>query len=595
MKETLSAFKPLITRWLQDHGLPLDRPFRCLNPAHTDHHPSMRYNPRNHTVHCFACGATYDLFDLVGREEGCAGFAAQLAAVRKRYGSVQPVRSAPAVRTAVRVFSYRPGQGRPHPYFAARGLSEETVRRYGLVVEDGWAVLPLFAGGVCKGVCRRALDPQAKPRYRNSRGRLGLWNGDALAGAGTVFVTEGIFDALSLAELGLRGVALCGAANTAKLVQAWEALEPDRRPLVVTAGDGDEAGRKMNDTLCRELESRGGRCLPLALPEGCHDVNEALCRDRDALAAVCRRAAEGSGIPRDDTAAALLAYIGRRRASPPRSTGLAALDRCLGGGLFPGLTVLGAVSGMGKTTLMLQIADTLAAAGQPVLFFTVEMSRFELLAKSLVRDGGAGESARALLDGQLSDERVAALAAAYEARTGGRVTLEEPDGPLTPDGLTQRVEAYLDRHGGAVPVVFLDYLQLLAPQRAGATDKQNADRAVAALKQIARRYQTPVFASSSFNREAYHTGAEMNAFKESGLVEYSADLLLALQYRGMGEKGFSARAESARPVRRLELVVLKNRFGRAGERLALDYRPAAERFAPPEEPPAPARPKRVLR
>ena len=28
--------------WLQEHGLPLTRSFRCLNPAHQDHHPSMR-------------------------------------------------------------------------------------------------------------------------------------------------------------------------------------------------------------------------------------------------------------------------------------------------------------------------------------------------------------------------------------------------------------------------------------------------------------------------------------------------------------------------------------------------------------------------
>lgn len=595
MKDSLSAYKPLITRWLQEHGLPLDRPFRCLNPAHTDHHPSMRYNPRNHTVHCFACGVTYDLFDLVGQEEGCSGFAGQLAAVRRRYGPVRPVGKVVPRRSAVGLFPYRPGKGKPDPYFAARGLSNETVRRYGLVVEGDWAVLPVFADGVCRGVCRRALDPAASSRYRNSRGAMGLWNGDVLAGDGTVFVTEGIFDALSLAELGLRSVALCGAANTGRLVQAWEALEPERRPQVVTAGDADAAGRRMNEALCREIGLRGGHCAVLALPDGCHDVNEALCRNRDALAAACHAAEQSAQCHREDPAAALLAYIGKRRTSPPRSTGLPSLDRCLGGGLFPGLAVLGAVSGMGKTTLMLQIADTLAQAGQPVLFFTVEMSRFELLAKSLLRGNNrAGESVRALLDGRISDQRVTELVQAYQSRTGQRVTLEEPDGPLTPEGLVQQVEEYLRTHEGRVPVIFLDYLQLLAPQHPGATDKQTADQAVAALKQLARRYQTPVFAASSFNRDAYHTGAEMNAFKESGLVEYSADLLLALQYRGMGEKGFSAVAEGARPVRRLELVVLKNRFGRAGERVSLDYRPAAECFLE-EDAPAESRPKRVLR
>ena len=57
------------------------------------------------------------------------------------------------------------------------------------------------------------------------------------------------------------------------------------------------------------------------------------------------------------------------------STGIAGLDKALDGGLHAGLTVLGAVSSMGKTSLMLQMADTLAAAGRNVLFITIEMSR----------------------------------------------------------------------------------------------------------------------------------------------------------------------------------------------------------------------------
>ena len=68
-KTDAKTLKSCLPQWLREHGLPLHKPFACLNPAHRDAHPSMGYNEKNQTVHCFACGATYDIFDLVGQEE----------------------------------------------------------------------------------------------------------------------------------------------------------------------------------------------------------------------------------------------------------------------------------------------------------------------------------------------------------------------------------------------------------------------------------------------------------------------------------------------------------------------------------------------
>ena len=57
----------------------------------------------------------------------------------------------------------------------------------------------------------------------------------------------------------------------------------------------------------------------------------------------------------------------------------------LAGGLFPGLYVIGAISSLGKTTFVQQLADNVAAAGKPVLFFSLEMSRLEMASKSISR------------------------------------------------------------------------------------------------------------------------------------------------------------------------------------------------------------------
>lgn len=569
-KTDAKTLKSCLPQWLREHGLPLHKPFACLNPAHQDAHPSMGYNEKNQTVHCFACGATYDIFDLVGQEENLTDFPSKMKAVNRRYGGGRIIR---VTAKPVQVFPYKAGEGRPDPYFTGRGLSDEIVRRFGLVVEDGYAVLPVFVEGVCRSVCRRAIDPAVEPRYKNSRGSMQLWNGAAIekVAGKALFVTEGIFDALSLEELGYPAAALCGAANTGRLISAVDACEAKPEKIVL-AGDADAAGQGMNGKLREQLTARGIACAALALPGDCKDVNEALVQDRDALQAACEAAATAQEVQQQPTLEdEFLAYLGRRGGAAVMSTGIAGLDKALDGGLHAGLTVLGAVSSMGKTSLMLQMADTLAAAGRNVLFITIEMSRMELIAKSAVR--GTRERARPLLDGKLPEEKVRGLISSYRQKTGGRVELWEPDAPLTPALLDEKVSAFCEQHKN--PVLFLDYLQLVAPARAGMTEKQTADAAVAMLKQLARRYDMPVVAASSLNREAYRPGSAepgMSAFKESGSVEYSADLLLVLKYRTDADK------EIKTGPRHLVLTILKNRFGATGESIPLDYEPEKELF-----------------
>lgn len=57
------------------------------------------------------------------------------------------------------------------------------------------------------------------------------------------------------------------------------------------------------------------------------------------------------------------------------STGLEELDRVLGGGVVPGsMVLLGGDPGIGKSTLLLQVAQQVAAAGYPVLYASGEES-----------------------------------------------------------------------------------------------------------------------------------------------------------------------------------------------------------------------------
>jgi len=127
-------------------------------------------------------------------------------------------------------------------------------------------------------------------------------------------------------------------------------------------------------------------------------------------------------------------------------------------------------------------------------------------------------------------------------------------------------------------VVLIDYLQIIAPVDVHFTDKQNLDRIVCALKKMSRQYELTVFAISSFNRENYNLEVSMNAFKESGGIDYSADVLLGLQARGAGRPGFQIDEEKRKDPRELELKILKNRSAALGQPISLRYYPAFSCF-----------------
>ena len=86
--------------------------------------------------------------------------------------------------------------------------------------------------------------------------------------------------------------------------------------------------------------------------------------------------------------------------------------------LYPGLYVVGAISSLGKTTFVHQMADQLAETGQPVLFFSLEQSTLELASKSLSRIMAKNSAATAMTSLQIrkngTDPRVKAAIAEYD-------------------------------------------------------------------------------------------------------------------------------------------------------------------------------------
>lgn len=270
-------------------------------------------------------------------------------------------------------------------------------------------------------------------------------------------------------------------------------------------------------------------------------------------------------------------------------TGLRTLDDAIGGGIPVGsLVTLGATSSTGKTTLVLQWADTIAASGRPVLFVTVEQGRHELVAKSLSRlmrsepkrhgwyAVGAAEvqsgEARARWDVETCQAFNSACARYASTIAPNLYVMETDHQPGVSD--IRRAAAAIRQQRGKSPVVAVDYLQLLAPQSDRQTDKQAVDANVMSLRHLARDMGTVVIAISSLNRSSYSTGVSQEAFKESGALEYGADLLLGMQPADLAEKveavseakqkGVARQVDrefKRRSIREVVVVILKNRGG----------------------------------
>lgn len=272
-------------------------------------------------------------------------------------------------------------------------------------------------------------------------------------------------------------------------------------------------------------------------------------RLRRALAESARRGAGRlCGRKRRPSLEALLDASLRRASRRACPTGFAALDDALDGGLYAGLYIIGAISSLGKTSFVLQIADYIAAHETDVLFFSLEMSKFELMAKSLSRltyqlDAPAGHmrafTARQVLrvDPDMPLEKSMLLNEALgEYRTAAEgLFIWEGLADIGAREIRERVQKHIQIRG-CKPVVVIDYLQILKPDDPRATDKQNTDRAVVELKRISRDFDRRCWRYRALTAKITANAVSMEAFKESGAVEYSSDVLLGLQLAGAGRR-----------------------------------------------------------
>ena len=424
---------------------------------------------------------------------------------------------------------------------------------------------------------------------------LALWKSES-----PVFIVEGEIDALSIIDVGGEAVALGSTAYVSGFIEAIKnAQQKPAQPLII-ALDNDKAGQEAAAKLSEGLDKLDIPYFEYNIAKPYKDANEFLMQDRQGLIDKVKAVnlnPEQAIYSESNVYSHLQEFldgIAESVNTPYIPTGFKALDSVLDGGFYEGLYIIGAISSLGKTTLAMQICDNIANSGNDVLMFSLEMARSELMAKSISRltlldvlqNGGDTRNAktgRGVTTGsrwkkysQTERELIQRAAETY-GTYAKNIYIHEGIGDIGTSQIRQIVGNHI-RITGKKPLVLVDYLQILAKADARTSDKQDMDRNVLELKRISRDFKIPVFVVSSFNRENYKTAVSYASFKESGAIEYSSDVLIGLQMKGAGEKGFDAETAKTRNPREIELVILKNRNGETGKKLEFKYYPMFNYF-----------------
>lgn len=594
---------------------------------------------------CFACNQGGDIFDLIGKHENLPDLPTQMKIVSERFGVPlddageyqNRAKSGQHTHTSMQANTYTQKQVDFSGFFAEahanlgltnypqmRGLSMEVLRRFNVGYVAEWRhpsapatvqptprlIIPTSRYSYLARDTRSDIPEEQKQYKQQKAGSAHIFNLSALKEATTpVFIVEGEIDAMSIIEAGGEAVALGSVSMINAFLKAVITDKP-AQPLIV-ALDNDGSGKKAENDLKEGLEKAGIAFYGYNPALVWKDANEALQHDREAFCSFVARATEYVQEEAErkvrearekylQTSAAhhlqdFQNGIKASVASRAVSTGFFYLDRALGdtystsSGLYEGLYIVGAISSLGKTTLIMQISDQIAQSGQDVLIFSLEMARSEIMAKSISRhtfqlatargvDTSVAKTARGITCGdryssysQLEHALIKDAMTAYSSYAG-HVFILEGVGDIGAEQVRNAVAEHV-RQTGTAPVVVVDYLQIMAPADPRMTDKQNTDKAVMELKRISRDYKVPVIAISSLNRQSYSKKISMEAFKESGAIEYSSDVLIGLQLKGVGASNFDVDAAKSKNPREIELVILKNRNGQTGSTVAYNFYP----------------------
>ena len=245
------------------------------------------------------------------------------------------------------------------------------------------------------------------------------------------------------------------------------------------------------------------------------------------------------------------------------STGFVEFDRMTSGMHGAEMIVIAARPSMGKTALVMNIAEHVAVQEKlPVGVFSLEMSSQQLVQRLLC--SRARVNLQKVRDGFLAERDFPSLTAAASKLAEAKIFIDDSAGLSI---LELRAKARRLRAQHDVQLLIVDYLQLLRSTSRRAQDNRQLEisEISAGIKGLAKELKIPIIVVAQLNRqpEARSGGKpRLSDLRESGSIEQDADLVGLLVRPEIYEEDEEARAEKAGEA---ELIIAKQRNGPVGE------------------------------
>ncbi len=264
-------------------------------------------------------------------------------------------------------------------------------------------------------------------------------------------------------------------------------------------------------------------------------------------------------------------------------SGFADLDKMTLGFQRSDLVVVAARPSMGKTALVLNIAQNAAIdRNVPVAVFSLEMSREQLLLRMLASEGRV--DAQRIRSGKLTQDDDAQLARAAGFLGNAPIWVDDSPGLSIYDirSRARRLKATAD-----IGMVVVDYLQLIQAPPDSENRTQEISAISRALKMLAKELDVPVLALSQLSRSVEQRTDKrplLSDLRESGSIEQDADVVMFIYrpeyYEGAYDESGAPKMskEGNLPLDGLaEVIISKHRNGPTGM-ARLNFRKQFTRF-----------------
>ena len=236
-------------------------------------------------------------------------------------------------------------------------------------------------------------------------------------------------------------------------------------------------------------------------------------------------------------------------------TGIQAIDSVLGGHQKSDLVYIAARPGMGKTSFAISVMLNMAEKGKPVAFFSLEMSRVQIVFRmaSILSGLNAEQLAKHRLDKETKVKYYQTV-----DRLNALPIFIDDNAALSVYDLKTRVRTLREKH--KIEAVFIDYVQLISAAKSKTANREQEVSAISrGLKLIAKENNLPVIALAQLSRSLETRSDKrpmLSDLRDSGSLEQDADVVSFLYRADYYDKNSG--------INNAEFIIAKHRNGRTG-------------------------------